>query len=102
MLAVDVAGAGDASVEVDDSLLDAPASPLEVPASADDFAARALPGEALAARSFFAHPEPLKWTVGVVNPFRSVPSAPQAGQNRGPAAWIPWITSVTTSQRAQT
>ncbi|MBF8291150.1 MAG: hypothetical protein HW391_2118 [Chloroflexi bacterium] len=52
-------------------------------------------------RSFFAQPEPLKWNVGVVNPLRIVPSAPQAGHLAGPVAWIPWITSLPCPQRAQ-
>ena len=45
-------------------------------------------------RSFFAQPEPLKCTVGATNALRMVPSAPQAGQNSGPGALMPWITSV--------
>jgi hypothetical protein len=45
-------------------------------------------------RSFFAQPEPLKCTAGVVIALVIVPSAPQAGQNRGPAALMPWITSM--------
>jgi len=52
-------------------------------------------------RSFFAQPEPLKWTVGVAKAFRSVPSAPHAGQNRGPGASIPWMTSVVCPQFEQ-
>jgi len=53
-------------------------------------------------RSFFAQPEPLKWTAGVVSALCSVPSAPHAGQKRGPGASIPWITSVFCRQDAQT
>ena len=49
-------------------------------------------------RSFFAQPEPLKCTVGATNALRIVPSAPQAGQNSGPGALIPWITSVRSRQ----
>jgi len=52
--------------------------------------------------SFFAQPEPLKWTVGVAKVLRIVPSAPHAGQNRGPGASMPWITSVFCRQDAQT
>lgn len=52
-------------------------------------------------RSFFAHPEPLKWIAGLTSALRIVPSAPQAGQNRGPASLIPWITSVTCRQLEQ-
>jgi len=55
----------------------------------------------VAARSFFAQPEPLKWIAGVVNPFRSVPSAPQLGQNRGAGSLIRWMTSVRCPQLEQ-
>ncbi len=37
-------------------------------------------------RSFFAHPEPLKWIVGDENCFRIVPSRPHDGQNLGPSS----------------
>jgi hypothetical protein len=50
---------------------------------------------ALDARSFLAQPLPLKCTAGVLKPLCSVPSAPHAGQKRGPSALIPWMTSVT-------
>lgn len=40
-------------------------------------------------RSFFAHPEPLKWIVGGANCLRIVPSRPHAGQNWGPGSLIP-------------
>jgi hypothetical protein len=94
------AGPDDASPALDGSpVLDD--SPPAAPGSADDFAALVLPDAADDARSFFAHPEPLKWTADVVMPLRIVPSAPQAGQNLGPGSWIPWITSVTSLQRAQ-
>jgi hypothetical protein len=53
-------------------------------------------------RSFLAQPDPLKWTVGAANVLRIVPSAPHAGQNRGPGASMPWITSVFCRQDAQT
>ncbi|HEY8239043.1 MAG TPA: hypothetical protein VIF63_06385 [Candidatus Limnocylindrales bacterium] len=53
-------------------------------------------------RSFFAQPEPLKWTAGVVIALRNVPSAPQFGQNLGPESLMPWITSVRCRQVAQT
>ena len=49
-------------------------------------------------RSFLAQPEPLNRTVGAVIALRSVPSAPQAGQNRGPSASMPWMTSVVCPQ----
>jgi hypothetical protein len=53
-------------------------------------------------RSFFAQPEPLKWTVGEDIALRIVPSTPHDGQNRGPGSWMPWITSVRCRQLAQT
>ena len=53
-------------------------------------------------RSFLAHPEPLKCTVGGTNAFRSVSSAPQAGQNFGAGASIPWMNSVRVEQLEQT
>lgn len=53
-------------------------------------------------RSFFAQPEPLKWTDGATTAFRSVPSAPQLGQNRGVGASIPWMNSVRVVQFEQT
>ncbi len=37
-------------------------------------------------RSFFAHPEPLKWIAGDENCFRIVPSRPHDGQNLGPSS----------------
>jgi hypothetical protein len=52
-------------------------------------------------RSFFAQPEPLNTTAGVAKAFRSVPSAPQAGQKRGDSALMPWITSVVCPQLEQ-
>ena len=61
-----------------------------------------VPPELDPERSFFAQPEPLNTTVGRVNAFRRLPSAPHAGQNRGPAASIPWMTSVDWPQLLQT
>ena len=52
-------------------------------------------------RSFFAQPDPLKCTAGVLKPFRIVPSAPHSGQKRGPWSLMPWITSVTRPQLVQ-
>jgi hypothetical protein len=40
-------------------------------------------------RSFFAHPEPLKWTDGAEKTFVIVPSTPHSGQKWGPSAAIP-------------
>ena len=53
-------------------------------------------------RSFFAQPEPLKWTAGEANTLRSVSSAPQAGQKRGVGASMPWMNSVRVEQLEQT
>jgi hypothetical protein len=53
-------------------------------------------------RSFLAQPEPLKWMAGLVSALWSVPSAPQFGQNLGPASSIRWITSIRCRQDAQT
>ena len=53
-------------------------------------------------RSFFAQPEPLKWTAGVDSALRIDPSKPHDGQKRGPASWIPWITSIRCRQFEQT
>jgi hypothetical protein len=46
-------------------------------------------------RSTFAQPEPLNTIAGGERAFFIDPSAPQFGQNLGPASLIPWITSVT-------
>jgi hypothetical protein len=73
-----------------------------VPSDDDPAAAAFVRALLLEDRSFFAQPEPLKWTAGVENAFVSVPSAPQLGQNRGPESLIPWITSVTCRQFEQT
>lgn len=104
---VDVDVVGDLSVDelsLDDLSVDADESPPEVPpfptlasALVSCFARARIAVE----RSFFAQPEPLKWTVGGANAFRSVPSAPHAGQNRGPGASMPWITSVVSRQLEQ-
>jgi len=79
------------------SLLEPVESPEEE-ALAPDFDREPLELE----RSFLAQPEPLKWTAGVANDFRSVPSAPQTGQKRGPGASMPWMTSVVCPQFEQT
>lgn len=50
-------------------------------------------------RSFFAHPEPLKWTAGAANDLRIVP--PQIGQCDGPCPWRPWTTSISWPQAEQ-
>jgi hypothetical protein len=70
-------------------LVDPASEPLEVPLSdpLDDDAFRAL-----APRSFFAQPEPLKWIVGAVNAFRTS-WLPQTGQLVGPASLTPRSTS---------
>jgi len=79
-------------------------SPVEPPPSPFDAPAPARARVLLLddERSFFAQPDPLKWTAGVVSALRSVPSAPQFGQNFGPGSLMPWITSVRCRQVAQT
>jgi hypothetical protein len=52
-------------------------------------------------RSSLAQPEPLKTIEGLDTAFRMEPSAPHAGQNRGPSALMPWMTSVTRPQTVQ-
>jgi hypothetical protein len=52
-------------------------------------------------RSFLAQPEPLKTIVGGANVLRIVPSAPQAGQNRGPSSLMPRMMSVRWPQALQ-
>jgi hypothetical protein len=69
--------AGAAPSPVDES----PSDPLEE----DDF-------RALAPRSFFAQPDPLKWTADATMAFRTS-ALWQIGQLVGPASWTPWITS---------
>jgi hypothetical protein len=53
-------------------------------------------------RSFLAQPEPLKWTDGATKALRRVSSAPQAGQNFGAGASIPWMNSVRVEHFEQT
>jgi hypothetical protein len=84
------------------------ASPVCVSELAPDPDPPSLPADraladrrALVARSFLAQPEPLKTIEGVLKPFRIVPSAPHAGQNRGPSSLMPWITSVRWRQAEQ-
>lgn len=50
-------------------------------------------------RSFFAQPDPLKWTAGGANTFRIRP--PQTGQADGPWSWTPWTTSIRWPQFVQ-
>lgn len=76
--------------------------PSDDPRSPDDEAALAFVLTPLVDdRSFLAQPEPLKWTVGVDMAFFIEPSAPQEGQNLGPASLMPWITSVRCRQFEQ-
>jgi hypothetical protein len=97
-------------VEVDVDADDDPPSPVVAGfASPSDVALDSLEsddfelfGVRVAARSFFAQPEPLKSTAGALNPFLRVCSAPQLGQNRGAGSWIPCMTSVRCPQFEQT
>jgi hypothetical protein len=52
-------------------------------------------------RSSFAQPDPLNTIDGLETALRMEPSAPHAGQKRGPSAWMPWMTSVTRPQTEQ-
>lgn len=65
--------------------------PLPEPPSDDAEAARAA-DRAVAPRSFFAQPVPLKWIVGAENALVTGPPW-QTGQDVGPSAWTPWMTS---------
>ena len=82
---------------------DPPEPSLDGAAPLESDAAEALVLELLElARSFFAQPEPLKCTDGATKTFRSVSSAPQAGQNFGAGASMPWMNSVRVEQVEQT
>jgi hypothetical protein len=89
-----VAVAGVESLDTEPSLPLVPAFAAGVSAPESGFEGAFV----LADRSFLAQPEPLKWSAGAVNALRRVPSAPQAGQKRGPGAAMPWITSVRSPQ----
>jgi hypothetical protein len=78
-----------------------PPSLEDEPPDSDAAAALVLDRLALE-RSFLAQPEPLKWTFGGTNALRRVSSAPQAGQNRGAGASMPWMNSVRVEQFEQT
>lgn len=54
----------------------------------------------LACRSFFAQPEPLKWTAGAAMALRTGPE-PHNGQALGGSACTPWMTSNRRPQAAQ-
>jgi hypothetical protein len=58
------------------------------------------PGFEVALRSFFAQPEPLKWTVGAEIAFLTGP-LPHSGQDAGGSAWTPWMTSKRRPHAAQ-
>jgi hypothetical protein len=45
-----------------------------------------------ARRSFLAQPDPLKWTAGAANAFRTGPE-PHNGHCSGAGPWTPWMTS---------
>jgi hypothetical protein len=90
-----LAAFGPDSAPVDVPVAGSPAAPPFAPsAGASGFEAFLVEVE----RSFFAQPEPLKCTAGGAKALRSVPSAPHAGQNLGPVASMPWITSVRSPQ----
>jgi hypothetical protein len=54
----------------------------------------------LACRSFFAQPDPLKWTAGAAMALRTGPD-PHNGQALGGSACTPWMTSNRRPQAAQ-
>jgi hypothetical protein len=58
------------------------------------------PDRAAARRSFFAQPDPLKWTDGAEIAFLTGP-LPHRGHAAGGSAWTPWITSNRRPQAAQ-
>jgi hypothetical protein len=58
------------------------------------------PDLAAAPRSFFAQPDPLKWTDGAEIVFLTGP-LPHKGHAAGGSAWTPWITSNRRPQAAQ-
>jgi hypothetical protein len=66
------------------SPVDAGPSPASLDAPLEDLAT--------GRRSFFAQPDPLKWTAGAANALRIGPD-PHSGQLVGGSAWTPWITS---------
>jgi hypothetical protein len=71
-------------------------SPAGVAAGPDSVAAGLVSDSAAllraALRSFFAQPDPLKWTAGAATALRTGPPW-QTGQVVGPSACTPWITS---------
>ena len=77
-------------------------APLPVPSAESPAVPPAFTRPLELERSFFAQPEPLNSTAGAAIDFRSVPSRPQTGQNLGAGASMPWMTSVTWPQDAQT
>jgi hypothetical protein len=67
-----------------------PSEPLSLDSPEPDaaLAAALVPAPELP-RSFFAHPDPLKWIAGAANCLRIEPSAPHDGQKCGPGSLIP-------------
>jgi hypothetical protein len=82
-------GAGEASEDEDPAAFELAVSAVAAAGFSSDELADF---RADAPRSFFAQPEPLKWTAGAVTPLRTS-SLWQTGQLDGPSAWTPWITS---------
>jgi hypothetical protein len=58
------------------------------------------PARLAAPRSFFAQPDPLKWTAGAAIDLRIAPS--HTGHCDGPWPWTPWTTSIAWPQAEQT
>ena len=86
----DLTKAGFEPVSVDPShVQNVPAESSEPPPpSPESF----LDAGAAARRSFFAQPEPLKWTAGAEIALRTGPP-PHSGHDVGPGTWTPWTTS---------
>jgi hypothetical protein len=85
----------DPSLPDDPSVPEDP-SPPEDPSLPEDPSVAALADEPAAVgaawRSFFAQPEPLKWTAGALIALRTGP-LPHNGQVEGPSTWTPCTTS---------
>jgi hypothetical protein len=67
-------------------------SPDDVPAPASAGFVSDVDDRFVALRSFFAQPDPLKWTAGVAIALRTSFEW-QTGHDFGPSSWTPWTTS---------
>jgi len=94
---VDVLPSDDAPVSLEAELPDLAGVEAASPSLPLDFFELAGAGR----RSFLAQPDPLNTIDGAVIALRSLPSAPQAGQNCGPGSLIPCRISVRWPQALQ-